>query len=646
MANLFLKRTTEYLRDDAGFLSIIAPEPLYAFFERHAKAGTLFDRLCMVIGSPGSGKTTLSTLLQYNIVETLLRNANREEYKPILQALSKCGILENGEVKVIGCRIPLESDFREFWELPYKDEVKIGLYKSFLQARTIIGWMKNIEANGGYDFNNVEIIYRKGQEGAAESVGGCKALDVLRVAKLKEKAIYEISAALIAPEENNLAKDAISPYRPFEIIEAFQISRSNSNNQFKLIPLVMLDDAHSLHPNQFIATQEWLAKREMQIARWLLMRLDAQTPEQVINNYRIPSNSDKGSLISKNREITTVLMQGNNSRRQQRENFREMAKNMSNKYLRLMPVFNKHGIISFSDLLSEHNHPMPNSKIDLIKDDIEKVQHKYSISLRIRDEFNKAIEQYFLKTKKNDNSIEIRLSMLLIMLHRYANRVPQASLFSPVEHENKKNSIKPVKPNSAMLDGARLHLMHKYGRAYYYGIDIICYGSSENAELFLMLAGALVEIAETRIIKYPNKKVELEPNLQHDKLVEKSNKIIDEWSFPYFSDVKRLCNYIALHCREKALEPNASLGGGPNAFGILQDEFDKIHMEHPKLANIIKYGVAYNAFSLKPKSLVKHQMWCLIELSGTVIIANGLTLMRGGFLEKNASDLLKAIESP
>ena len=87
MTNPFEKRATEYLRDDAAFLSIVTPEPLHTFFEKPAIAGTLFDRLCIVIGTPGSGKTTIASLLQFKTVNTLLNSPNHTEYRPLRNAL-------------------------------------------------------------------------------------------------------------------------------------------------------------------------------------------------------------------------------------------------------------------------------------------------------------------------------------------------------------------------------------------------------------------------------------------------------------------------------------------------------------------------------------------------------------------------------
>ena len=64
MANPFEKRATEFLRDDeAGFLSLVSPEPLRTYLGGEAKKGQLFEILTRIIGTPGSGKTTMAALL-------------------------------------------------------------------------------------------------------------------------------------------------------------------------------------------------------------------------------------------------------------------------------------------------------------------------------------------------------------------------------------------------------------------------------------------------------------------------------------------------------------------------------------------------------------------------------------------------------
>ena len=72
--NPFEKRATEYLRDDEAFLAVVTPEPLVTFFQKPAEEDRLYDRLSVIIGTPGSGKTTLARLFQFPTLRTLLRN--------------------------------------------------------------------------------------------------------------------------------------------------------------------------------------------------------------------------------------------------------------------------------------------------------------------------------------------------------------------------------------------------------------------------------------------------------------------------------------------------------------------------------------------------------------------------------------------
>lgn len=640
MINPFEKRATEYLRDDAAFLSVVAPEPLHTFFESFSKNGVLFDRLCMVIGTPGSGKTTIATLLQEKIIETLINSPNIDEYKEIINALNRCGIIEGGKkIKVVGCRLPLESEYREFWELPYTDELKLGLFKSFVQARAILSWFKNFQANSRHKLEDIQVRYKDGSEAASLNVGGEAAVDVFEKARSVEKLIYEISASLVPPPEDGLKAEAIAPYHPFDAIESFVI-----NDGDPLKPLIILDDAHTLHPSQLMATKEWLSKREMKIGRWLMMRLDAETPDKILTEG-IEEKSNNGALqtVKDSRELTYIWLQSGSDRRKQRTNFKKMAKSMADKYLRLISIFSRQGIGSFSQILNTSNNGVSERSLKDLRARVDKTQLNNNISSRRREILEQEVEKYFDGATHLDASEDLKLAMLNILMHRYLNRVPQASLFGDAGEFDDQNPKKEIKVNSGVADGARVHLMHKYNRAYYFGLETLCDGSSENAEMFLELAGRLVAAAEARIIKSPNNNAELSAIYQHKLLREKSRDIIDAWSFPMFSEVKRLSEFIAKNCLEKSLEPNAALGGGATAFGVLQKDFDEIPKKHPHLAKVLKFGYAYNAFAIKPKHSTKNQEWCLIELTGPSLIANGLTLIRGGFLEKKVSDLLKGI---
>lgn len=113
MANLLEKRAAEYLRDDEAFLAVVTPEPLATFFEKPAKEGHLYEKLAVIIGTPGSSKTTLARLFRYSTLRTLLRNHDFSSYKPLIDTLTSCGAITDDRPTLVGARLPLEAEYPE-----------------------------------------------------------------------------------------------------------------------------------------------------------------------------------------------------------------------------------------------------------------------------------------------------------------------------------------------------------------------------------------------------------------------------------------------------------------------------------------------------------------------------------------------------
>jgi hypothetical protein len=186
-----------------------------------------------------------------------------------------------------------------------------------------------------------------------------------------------------------------------------------------------------------------------------------------------------------------------------------------------------------------------------------------------------------------------------------------------------------------VYESARLHLLHRYGRAFYYGIDDLCDSSSENAELFLQLSAVLVDTVATQVIR--SKGSLLTASNQNRLIRQRAEWIMNKWSFPYFEEVRQLVGEIGKRCVELTLQPNGWLT--PNAYGILQQEFDNLATSHPDLARVLQYAIAYNAVLPVPSYKQGSKVWCLLELGGMVILSQGLSLKRGGFLEGNLQEL-------
>ncbi len=116
MENPFQRRATEFLRDEEAFLAIVSPEPVRHFLVPHGERGSLLDRLVLVRGTPGSGKTTMGRLFKFPTLAALLRNANIAAHTSLLSALADSGAIRDSVPSVLGCRLALETDYRDFWE--------------------------------------------------------------------------------------------------------------------------------------------------------------------------------------------------------------------------------------------------------------------------------------------------------------------------------------------------------------------------------------------------------------------------------------------------------------------------------------------------------------------------------------------------
>ena len=345
MSNPFKTRATEFFIDDESFLAAVTPSPI-DFYLRDDR-DRLYDRLVVISGTPGSGKTTLARLFQYRTVKILSKHNDIDAYREIAVALADCGMLQDGEPTKLTCRIPLGSEYRDFWEFPYDEDIRTRLLESMLQARTCLSWVQNLRA-AGHSLDDVTIVVRSDAEAAAESVGLENLNAFYDKAREIERAIYKISAALLPPAIDQLPLIVTEPYHPFDVIEKFQVALSSEI--LDLRPLVIFDDVHELHSEQFDRLKSWLVRRELRVGRWIMTRLDSLSPRQVLQGTPSRAAEDLKRVQTK-RDITEIRFQSNKNRSVTRQRFQKMALDMSTRYIRMMSVFERRGIISLTPIL-------------------------------------------------------------------------------------------------------------------------------------------------------------------------------------------------------------------------------------------------------------------------------------------------------
>jgi hypothetical protein len=63
-----------------------------------------------------------------------------------------------------------------------------------------------------------------------------------------------------------------------------------------------------------------------------------------------------------------------------------------------------------------------------------------------------------------------------------------------------------------------------------------------------------------------------------------------------------------------------------------------------ELSLVLKFAIAYGAIIAVRNYGQGGKEWCLLELSGPVCLRHGLTLKRGGFLERRIADISAIFE--
>lgn len=639
MENPFLKRAAEFLRDPEAFLAIVSPEPARIYLAPHAN-DALYDRLVQVRGTPGSGKTTLSRLFAYPTLTTLQRNKDLSSYGAVLGTLLECRAIVDGQPAILSCRLPMETDYRTIWEFPYDEELKLRLTIALLQSRAVLGWMRALRESG-VDLSTVSIKPRSDAVASLSAIGAESVDELITRARTVEKSIYKLVGALVTPPLESVSQDLQDAYHPFDVVEGVVLRHGSSaaDSTERLIrPLVILDDAHVLHPTQLKRLQIWLARREVRVSRWILSRIDVMHPTELFATVSAAEPQTELPGITSGRDTLDIMLQSaGRDRAKFRTRFREIAKDISSRYVRQMPVFSTRKLESLADLLETESHPIAASKVKRLSEDVDRIQQKFKITDSRLRELKEVVESY--RPQVGDLDEDVRLALIRILLHRYMKRIPQqGALYQEVADPD---PSRPLRVDAQLADAARLALFHEFDRPYYYGMEVLCDCGSENTEQFLHLAACLVDAIAARLIR--GKIASLDGRTQHKLLRDKAKEIMERWDFPERSAVEQVVNGIAVECLRVSLLPNAWIGAGANAYGIPQSEFESLAAAHPALARVIHFGIAYNVLSLNPSYPCKNKAWCLIELGGIPILRYGLTLKRGGFIEGSIDELERMV---
>lgn len=629
MDNPFKKRRTELITDRRTLLSLVSPVPVEEFF-RNDKS-ELIDKLAMVVGTPGCGKTTIAQVVEFESLFSLCQSGGAPINKDLVDVLIINGLIKDGLPAVLGHRLAMTTNFRDIWELPYSEATRTALLRAFVQSKAVLGWLSQLEAMA-ISIGEVEVVMGANAESVISVTGAEDPRTFRRYARDIELAIFRVVTALVPPDENEMAKDFLNTsYDVFEVLRGFRVSKwpgAPDSAAVLLRPMMIVDDAHELHPTQFLHLRDWLKSKAMGVSRWLMCRPDVVSPE----DYRdalakdAATEEDMTPGSTRGRDYLIKLMQLGPTKERR---FKPIALDIANRYIAGIPEFARRGLRDLRPMLnSAEAAVLPEGQTKQLQGQIDKLAKDSHFAKSLVDTLQARVPA----SARPDES----LAALRILMHRERNRSPQIGLL-PEDTEIEVPVTDERKAASSLLEGARIQLLHQFDRPYYFGLDKLVAASNANIEQFIRLAGALVDEVLARVIR--DRTPELAPKAQHVALVSQATQAMNDWDFPYNAIVRELVKNIATRCVERTLRPNAPLDDGANAIGIPQDEMDKVLQRYERLARVLHFAFAYKALVFVPQYHCKGKVWCLLELGALPNMAYRLTLHRGGFIEETLSGL-------
>lgn len=630
MDNPFKKRRTELITDRRTLLSLVSSVPIEEFFQPEEKQ--LLEKLTLVVGTPGCGKTTIAQVVEFESLYSLCLETASPINRNLTDVLTRQELIKEGLPAILGHRLAMSTNFRDIWELPYSDQTRLALLRAFLQSKAVLGWFNQMDVMG-VQLEHVDIVMGANSESVYATTRAESAETFRDYARDIELAIFRIVTSLVPPDEREMSEDFLNTsYDVFEVLRGFRVRQwpgslgTPTNIDVVLRPMIIVDDAHELHPKQFTQLRDWLKTKAMGVSRWLMCRPDIVSAddyrEALAKDVIAEEDMQPGSI--RDRDYIMKLMQLGTARR-----FKHVATDIATRYIAGIPEFRRRGISDLKPLL---NHfpvaELPIGVYRQLEDRVNKVAHEAR--------FSKALVESLHARVRNEDPADESLAALRILIYREKNKTPQIDLLGDDELLDEPASD-DKKVNSTVLEGARVQLMHEFDRPYYFGMDKLIAASNSNIEQFVRLAGTLVDELLARVIR--NRDPYLAPKAQHVALVGQAKQAMKDWDFPYNSVVRALVKEIAGQCLAKTLQGNAPLGAGANAIGIPQEEMDAVLQRDGRLARVLHFAFAYNALMFVPGYRCKGRTWCLLELGALPILANGLTLNRGGFIESTLRKL-------
>ena len=613
--NTFRLRAAEHTTEDGAFLALVGHQMLDSL-----PKDELWNRLVIFESAPGAGKSTLLRLFRPSVLNAVRNLGTQPEYRQLHDRLVELGALSELGPQVLGVLVDCREQYAVIEDLPIEDHLRLRWFFGLMDARLTLLTLRALLRSRGHSFPQdlckMDFIPR---DDSALMVGSeiPTPVELYESARMTEDVLTQaLNRLTVLPQEVDGLRTRLETLRHFSAVDVYV-----KGELLRERIMFMFDDADALAQRQRDALRHDLEHRDLEVGRWIALRLQALSMSELLSYGR-----------TEGRDFSMVRIE-EWAKQNRGTVFSHLLDEVANRRVSQAQV----GVSNFASVLAG---AVADEKegLSVLESARETAFHAAGKS-KLFEGWLDFMEGY--GPSMSNLEMAKRWRALAIRIERI-KRKPQLALELPLP-----NSEIKILDDSGVVSAAELFLAAENDLPYYAGERRIKQLSSSNIEQFLGLGGDLFEyfLASSAV------------SGRHDGISEKTqDQLVRRMSrrrfssllsdVPHGTAVQMLVRSIGAFAREQTYRPWASYAPGITGVAMSSEDYRKLrgHKLDPDsviepLIDAISSGIAHNVFELRPEVKVKGGQSAVLYLNRALCPVFELPLGYGGFWEHDLETL-------
>lgn len=560
------------LIDTSQFLQLYCPVLLEQFDEEKLFS----DRLLVIRGSPGAGKSSFLRLFEASALVAIHTNRDQGSTEDLVQALEKLRALTSDGPKALGLYIHCDGALRDVAHVGTGDKspflfnalLDVRITRLFLTALRQLQDARVLSLGPGFQLSALD---------ASDVVPELfsKRLTLDEMAERCQIIERGFSAALNSFPDDPLPAE-IRGHSRLHALSYLERQVRDVPALNNLRPVVMLDDVQDLYPDQRLHLRKELVRRSP-IARWLAVRTHVYGLEEVISFQA--GDGERGD--SQEIDLDGALAQSSL--------FARFAANIVDRRLRATQFLEAAKLTDFKGYFQELEENLPASSVARVLGNMADEGADLRAGRGVLAKIDNALKVV------NESPLNfaqlVELQQMLIGARRLSKRA-QLPLFPDMEF--------PQPPDAKTEEAALLFVSKALRVPYYKGFDKFVGASSANVHQLLSNLAPVVDLLVHR--------AELDQALRIS--AKEQDAILRKRADDYYNSlvshhrhgaaILQFVRNLGRFCAAVTYRPNAPIAPGVTGFGINRAQLssDKARLD-PIKTQVLTEAVAGNILTVR-----------------------------------------------